>query len=176
MPLRDNPQGGAARRAAFCGMLGALALALSALEGALPPLPALPPGAKLGLSNLATMYAAGALGLGPALLLALTKALFAGMTRGAVAFAMSLSGGALSTLAMWILLRPRRRPFGFLGLGVCGALAHNAGQLCTAVFLAGPAAAGYAPWLLLFGVPSGILTGLLLRALYPLLEKLRTRP
>ena len=49
-----------AGRVAFTGLLAALAIALSFLEGLLPPLPMMPPGAKLGLSNLATMYAAAA--------------------------------------------------------------------------------------------------------------------
>ena len=41
-------------RVAFTALLAALALALSFLEGLLPPLPMMPPGAKLGLSNIAT--------------------------------------------------------------------------------------------------------------------------
>ena len=46
-------------RVALTGLLAALALALSFLEGLLQPLPMMPPGAKLGLSNIASMYAAG---------------------------------------------------------------------------------------------------------------------
>ena len=37
-----------AGRVAFTGLLAALAIALSFLEGLLPPLPMMPPGAKLG--------------------------------------------------------------------------------------------------------------------------------
>ena len=70
---------------ALTGLLAALALALSFLEGLLPPLPFLPPGAKLGLSNIVTMYAAGTLGLPYAVFLALLKGGFALLTRGAVA-------------------------------------------------------------------------------------------
>ena len=57
-------------RVAFTGLLAALALALAFLEGLLPPLPAMPPGAKLGLSNIVTMYAAGSQGLPSAIFLA----------------------------------------------------------------------------------------------------------
>ena len=89
------------QRIAFNGLLGTLALVLSAWEGMLPPIPVLPPGAKLGLSNLVTMYAAGTVGLGPALCIAILKGLFAGITRGFVAMLMSLSGGVASTLVMW---------------------------------------------------------------------------
>ena len=46
-------------------------------ENLIPPLPMMPPGAKLGLSNLATMYAADSLGLPSALFLAVFKGVFA---------------------------------------------------------------------------------------------------
>ena len=71
----------------------ALAIVLSALENLIPPLPMMPPGAKLGLSNIVTMFAAGTFGLIPALAIALLKALFAGATRGVTALLMSLAGG-----------------------------------------------------------------------------------
>ena len=158
---------------AFNGLLGALALCLSAFEGMLPPVPVLPPGAKLGLSNLVTMYAAGAVGLGPALCIAVLKGLFAGMMRGVTALMMSLAGGMLSTLVMWLLLRLKSHPFGMVGLGVAGALSHNAAQLCVAALLTTPAVAWYIPGLVLFGVFSGVLTGLVLRVIMPLLNKLR---
>lgn len=45
-------------RIALIGLLGALALVLGILENLLPPLPGMPPGAKAGLSNLVTMFAA----------------------------------------------------------------------------------------------------------------------
>ncbi|QEY33776.1 Gx transporter family protein [Caproiciproducens galactitolivorans] len=159
------------RSIAFNGLLTALALVLSAIELTLPPLPLLPPGAKLGLSNIVTMYATGAVGLGPALCIALIKGLFAGVTRGFTAMLMSLSGGLLSTLVMWLLLRVNGSPFGLIGLGVAGALSHNAAQLFVAFLLTTPAVLYYLPWLILFGVLSGIVTGLVLRVMMPLLNK-----
>lgn len=159
------------RRVAFIGMLGSLALVLSALEAMLPPLPMLPPGAKLGLSNLVTMYAAGAVGLLPALCIALLKGLFAGAMSGSVALLMSTAGGLSSTFVMWLLLKPQKQPFGTIGLGVAGSLTHNMAQLGIAALLTTPAVGWYAPWLLLFGVLAGILTGLVLRAVSPLLER-----
>ena len=160
------------RSVAFGGLLCALALALSAAEMLIPPLPMLPPGAKLGLSNIVTMYAAESLGLLPALAIALIKGLFSGVTRGVTAMLMSLAGGLSSTFAMWLLLRPRRRPFGFIGLGVAGALCHNAAQLFVAALLTTPAVAYYIPWLILFGILSGTLTGLLLGLISPALNRL----
>ena len=80
-------------RIALIGLLGALALVLGILENLLPPLPGMPPGAKAGLSNLVTMFAAGAIGLPAALFIAAIKGLFACLTRGVSAGLMSLCGG-----------------------------------------------------------------------------------
>lgn len=158
-------------RVALTGLLAALALALSFLEGLLPPLPMMPPGAKLGLSNIASMYAAGTLGLPSALFLAVFKGLFALMTRGGMAGIMSLSGGIFSTLVMWLLLKKARASLGVVG--VCGALAHNAAQLCAAYFLTSTSVLFYVPFLVLFGVLTGLLTGLVLKLTLKPLERLQ---
>ena len=158
-------------RVALTGLLAALALALSFLEGLLPPLPMMPPGAKLGLSNIASMYAAGTLGLPSALFLAVFKGLFALTTRGGMAGIMSLSGGIFSTLVMWLLLKKARASLGVVG--VCGALAHNAAQLCAAYFLTSTSVLFYVPFLLVFGVLTGLLTGLVLKLTLAPLERLQ---
>ena len=161
-------------RVAFTALLAALALALSFLEGLLPPLPMMPPGAKLGLSNLATMYAAGSLGLPglpSALFLAVFKGVFALVTRGGMAGLMSLSGGVISTVVMWLLLKKANASLGVVG--VCGALAHNAAQLCAAYFLTSTSVLFYVPFLVLFGVLTGLLTGLVLKLTLKPLERLQ---
>ena len=169
--MRAKPFSPAASRTALYGLLGALALVLSAAENMIPPVPVLPPGAKLGLSNLVTMFAVNALGLAPALFITLLKSLFAGLTRGVLASVMSLAGGLASTLAMWLVCRPRRQLAGAVGFGVVGAVAHNFGQFWVAFFLTTPAVVYYIPWLLLFGVLSGVLTGLVFCVTMPLLHR-----
>lgn len=160
---------GKSRKIAVCGLLGALALVLTLLEGMLPPIPGLPPGARPGLSNIVTMFAAGSLGLPYALAIALIKGVFAFLTRGVTAGLMSLSGGLMSTLAMWVVWKKTR--FSLLFTGVCGALAHNAAQLCIAVLLTGRAALFYIPAMLL-SIVCGLCTGLVLQLLLPVLQKL----
>lgn len=156
-------------RVALGGMLAALALAFSFLEGLLPPLPGMPPGARLGLSNLVTMYAAGGLGLPWGLGLALVKGGFALLTRGLAAGTMSLCGGLASTACMWLLLKKTRASLGLTG--VCGALVHNGAQLAAAVLLTSWAALGYVPALLAFSIFSGLLTGTVLKLTLPALER-----
>ncbi len=162
------------KKVAFTGVLGALALALSAMEALLPPLPVLPPGAKPGFSNLTTMYAAYSVGVAPALCVALLKGLFAGLTRGWTALLMSLAGGIASTLVMAVFLR-HSGPFGLVGVGVAGALTHNLAQLGVAAALTTPAVAAYLPWLLIFGAITGTATGFLLKLALPLLDKLGSK-
>ena len=153
-------------------LLCALALAISGLEMLIPPLPMLPPGAKPGFSNIVTMYAAGSLWIIPALGIALIKGLFAGFTRGFTAFLMSTCGGLLSTLLMGYLLHMKKRPFGLVGIGIAGAVAHNAAQLGVAALLTTSAVVAYAPFLLLFSLITGTATGLVLRAVLPALNKI----
>lgn len=157
---------------ALTGLLAALALALSFLEGLLPPLPFLPPGAKLGLSNIVTMYALTALSLPAALGITAVKAVFA-LLRGGSAFLMSAAGGLLSTLVMALCLRLFRGKMGDIGIGIAGAVAHNAGQWLMALLLIGPAVLAYAPWLLLMALATGMVTGLTLHLLLPAIGKLR---
>lgn len=161
-----------AKFVAFTGILAALAVVLSLLENLLPPVPGMPPGAKLGLSNIVSMYTAGCVGFFPAMAVALVKGLFAFLTRGITAGLMSTVGGLFSTLIVWLLKKLR---FGLLGASAAGALAHNAAQLMIACLLTSSAVLYYAPILVLLGTASGILTGLVLGVLLPPLEKLQRR-
>ena len=169
MPLPNN--GSKAKTVSLYGILGALALVLSLFEGMLfPELPFLPAGAKLGLSNIVTMFAASLSGLFGALYITALKALFAFITRGAVAGAMSLCGGLLSAFALCAALRFNGQRLSFIGIGVICAVFHNLGQLLCACVLSGAAMLGYGKYLLLFAIVSGSLTGIVLNAVMPRLE------
>lgn len=99
------------KRLALMGLLFALAMALSFLESLLPALPMLPPGIRLGLSNIVTMYALFVLGPVSGYTIAVLKSLFVLLTRGAVAAAMSASGGIASVTVMLLLsLLPGHSP------------------------------------------------------------------
>ena len=90
---------GTARRVALGGMLFALAIALSWLESCVTPLLGLMPALKLGLANIVVMYALLFLDTRSAAALVALKALFALLTRGVTAGALSACGGVLSRLA-----------------------------------------------------------------------------
>ena len=168
--MRRQPAGALA----LTGLLGAVALALSFLEGLLPPLPLLPPGAKLGLSNLATMYAAGALGLPYALFLAVFKGCFALLTRGFTAACMSTAGGLVSVTVMLVLIRLKRLDLSYTLISVCGSLGHNFGQLAMAsVIMQSGFVIYYLPIMAVSGIGMGVATGVILRVMLPYMNKLR---
>ena len=160
------------QKIALLGILGAQALALSFIENLLPAMPFLPPGVKLGLSNIVTMFTAGTMGFLPALAVTLIKSLFVLLTRGVSAFFMSFGGGLFSTVAMCLMIKFVKDKSGFVGVAVVSAVCHNIGQLAVSIVVTRTTAfIYYAPVLLLSGVVMGIITGIILKAVMPLLMK-----
>ncbi|MDR1564815.1 MAG: Gx transporter family protein [Oscillospiraceae bacterium] len=155
-------------------LLAALAIVISFIESLLPPIPAMPPGAKPGFSNVITMYAAGAMGLLPALSIAVIKSMFVLLTRGLTAALMSLAGGVLSTLAMYLYFKLFKGS-GMIGVGLAGALAHNAAQLLVAYLLTGMSILAYAPWLIIISIVTGSATGVCLKLLMPIMIKINLK-
>ena len=125
----------------------------------------------MGFSNIATMFAASSMGIVSALAITFIKALFAGITRGVTAFFMSLCGGILSTVTMYLLFKLSKKT-GYMAIGIICALVHNFGQLIVAIITAGNLSVlGYAPVLLISGTVTGAVTGTVLRAVMPALER-----
>ena len=166
-------QRSSSRFVALLGIFGALALVLSFLENTLlPDLPLLPPGAKLGLSNVVTTLTGALLGAPAAFAVTVLKALFAFITRGATAGLMSFSGGLLSTVGLVLLLRLQGQYLSFLGISVLCAALHNLGQLLCACALTGTfSMLNYGKYLLLFSMIAGTLTGVMLNLLMPKLMR-----
>ena len=145
-------------------LLSALSISISFLESLIPPLPFFPPGAKLGLANIIIMFTAYRFSFFEAMLIAIIKSLFVLITRGFSAFILSLAGTILSALITSVLLRLKiKKQIPFIIIGLIGGIAHNIGQCFAAYFYIGKNILYYAPLLLVFGVATGILTGILLQ-------------
>ena len=160
------------KKVALLGIFGALALVLSFLESILiPEIPFLPPGAKIGLSNVVTMLTASFYGFAPAMYITLLKGLFALITRGATAALMSLSGGIISTVGLCLMIKYEGRAFSFFGIGIVCAVLHNSGQLAAACVITGTAMLiNYGKYLLVFAILTGSVTGLVLNVIMPRLK------
>ncbi len=160
-----------AEKVALGGLLFALAIALSMMESAVSPLLGLMPGVKLGLANIVVMYALLFIGKGQAFTLAVLKAFFSFLFFGATAGFLSLLGGIFSLL---IMIAVRRLGATLFIMSVCGALAHNVGQLLGAsLILSSALALNYMPVLLISGLIMGSATAASVRILLPALQKTR---
>lgn len=147
-------------------MVSAVALVLSYIEMSLPDMPFVLPGMKLGLSNIATLFALSALSFPSAFVVVLVKAVFALLMRGFTSFMMSLCGGVLSLFAMYLLMRLQR--VGFVGVGVGGAFCHNLGQILVAFVFTDSTVFAYFSVLGLASIITGTVTAL---AVYIILPK-----
>lgn len=164
---------GKTQQMVLAAMIFATALVLAIIENLLPPLPIAVPGVKFGLSNIAVMYALFFLGSKQAYAIAILKALFVFITRGAIAGALSLSGGILSITIMLILLFVFRDRITYLIISIFGAVFHNIGQFFVIILLyTGVNIWPYFPVLLVSGVIAGMVTSTLLRFILPALLRL----
>ena len=150
-------------------MLTAVAMILSYVEGLLPSIGV--PGVKMGLANIAVVFALYKLGWREAVLVSLVRVvLMALLFSGVAAMLYSLAGAAVS-LALMGLLR-RSGLFSAVGVSVAGGVGHNAGQVLMAMWMLDTGELiYYLPVLAVSGVISGVLIGLCGGALVKRLEK-----
>lgn len=139
----------------------AYALVMSAVER-LIPFEFVVPGVKLGLANVVVLTSLYLFRFGDTLKIVLFKCIISGLLFGSVfTFVYSLAGSLLSFLVMYALIRLTKGRFSALGISVCGAVAHNVGQLLAAsAFLANAGIFAYLPVLLVSGVITGVLVGI----------------
>ncbi|HHU72105.1 MAG TPA: Gx transporter family protein [Clostridiales bacterium] len=144
---------------AIYGLLVALAFILSYIEY-LIPFP-LMPGIKLGLANLVVITAMYGLGYKESLVLSIIRILLVGFTFGNLSTMLySLAGGMLSWIMMAITKKSKW--FSLVGVSVIGGVFHNIGQIIVAILIvSNPLIVTYLPLLLVTGVVTGALIGLL---------------
>lgn len=149
-----------ARQLALTALLTALALALSYTERLIPLGLVIPlPGVKLGLANIVTLFALYALGRGPAFAILTVRCLLSSLFGGGLsAFFFSITGGLLAMAVMALLADSRH--LSIFGVSICGAAAHNVGQIAAAALvLKSGMVVAYLPPLLLVGIATGFITG-----------------
>ena len=137
----------------------AVAMILSYIESLIPAFVAVP-GVKMGLSNIATVFALYALGWQYAICVSVVRVFLSALLFGNfVSLIYSLSGAALA-LALMILLKKLDR-FSSVGVSVAGGVGHNAGQIIAACIVMENAAISlYIIPLIISGTISGIVIGL----------------
>lgn len=135
-----------------------LALILSFIESQIPAFVAVP-GVKLGLANIAVVFALYKLGEGEAAIISAIRVILLAILFGSfTSFLFSLSGATVSFILMLAL--KRLTPLGKVGVSVIGGVSHNLAQIGVAcLILETNLLVYYLPFLLISGTVAGIVIG-----------------
>lgn len=145
------------KKIAYIGLLCSLAVLLGYIESLFPPVIPIA-GFKIGLANVAVMFALCKFGARDAFFVMLVKVLvvclwFSGLN----ALIFSLSGGVMSLVAM---CAAKKIGMSGVGVGMCGGVLHNVAQLAAAaVVMRGARVLYLAPPLIILGLAAGLFVG-----------------
>lgn len=164
------------KKAAYCAILTALAMIFGYVE-ALIPFGFGIPGVKLGLANLVIVLALYILPAYQAFVIQLMRIVLVSFLFGNLSMLLySLAGGMLSFLVMFLLKRgnmKRGDGFSITGVSIAGGVSHNIGQLIVAALVVqNLKIAFYFPALMIAGLVTGCLIGMLAYRIKPVLDKI----
>lgn len=159
------------KRMVTLSALIAVAMILSYVESMIPAFVSVP-GVKMGLSNIATVFALYFLGWPYAICVSLVRVCLSALLFGnVVGLIYSLSGAALALIVM-ILLK-NFDLFSNVGVSVAGGICHNAGQIIAAcIVMKTSAISVYFIPLVISGTVSGVLIGVVSGMLVERLKKI----
>ena len=160
------------RKVTRLSMFLALAVVLNIVENVIPIFQGVVPGVKLGLTNIVILFVLYKYGFREALSLSITRVILVGVLNTglfSVAFFLSLSGALFSIIMMGLVKKLTK--LSIVGVSVIGSLFHSLGQIIVvAIILYSVTAFNYLPILILFSIPTGILTGVLCKELLKYFE------
>ncbi len=157
---------------ALSGLMLSLTIVLSIAESFFPTFPFLPPGVKIGLSNIIIMYSIFFTKKSYAFFLAIFKSLFVFLTRGATACLLSFGGGIFSILIIIFFIFVFKEKISYITLSILGAVFHNLGQIIIlGIITNNKYIFGYFPILIISGIIMGTITGILLKTIMPVFKK-----
>ena len=144
---------------ATSALMIALAMILSFVESQIPSFFPIP-GIKLGLANIAVIFALYRLSIKDAIVVSLIRVVVVSTLFGtSLTLAYSLSGAVLSLLIMVLLKKSDR--FSIVGVSVAGGISHNIGQIIMAIILMHNSVISYyLPFLIISGIVTGVVIGL----------------
>lgn len=148
------------KKVSVIGLFTAMALLLSCIENLLPFRTGIP-GIKLGIANLIIVIAFYFLPSREVLSISLLRVFFLSVFSGSPFTAVfSFTGAIASFFAMYISYR--RNSFSPVGISILGGVTHNLAQLLiSALLLNTPAFLWYSPVLLISGIITGLINGLI---------------
>lgn len=148
------------KKVTVMGLALALAMILSFVESQIPAFVAIP-GVKMGLANIAVVFALYKLGWKEATLISLLRVVLVSLLFGNFASLSYSFAGAVLSLAGMIGLK-KTGLFSEIAVSVVGGVLHNVGQIAMAcLLLQTDVIRYYLPFLVLSGVLAGVVIGLL---------------
>lgn len=161
------------RRITRMGMLTALSLILSYLEMLLPSFIPIP-GIKLGLANIALVFALYTLPLSDSLFISLLRVFISSLLFGNIlSLLYSLSGALISLLIMALL---KKLGMNVVAVSTIGGVFHNTAQLGVAIIIVkSKALIYYLPFLVLSGAVTGYLIGTVTSSLLKRMDEEKER-
>lgn len=153
-----------ARKISVISLFSAFAILLSYVETFIPSIGV--PGAKLGLANIAVVLALYLLNAESAIIVDVVRIVIVGLLFGnlfSITFALA---GAFVSLTVMIIIK---KVFGFsiITTSIFGGFFHNVGQIIVAMILVDNySIVYYMPILMIVGIITGLVIGLLAKVLY----------
>ncbi len=147
------------KRISYIGVLTSMALILSYFERMLPP-PVPIAGVKFGLANIIILIALYILSSSDAFIIMLMKVFIVSVLfTGATGLLFGFLGGTLSFIFMYLFKKSNL--FSIVGVSMIGGVMFNVGQMIASYLLmVNISLFYYLPVLLIFGLASGFLTGI----------------
>ncbi len=160
------------KRIAYCAMLTALAMIFGYVE-ALFPFSFGIPGMKLGLANLVIVTALYLLPAYQVFCIQVARIVLISFLFGNMSMMLySIAGGVLSFFVMYVL--KYRTGYSIIGVSVAGGVSHNIGQLLVAcIVVENSKVILYLPILLIAGVVTGALIGIVAQRIRSTVKKVR---
>lgn len=147
-------------------MLLALSIVLNLIESVIPLFNGMIPGLRLGLANTVVLVVLYVYSFKEAIYLSLLRVLLVGILRTglfSIPFFFSLGGALLSVITMCLV---KNTKLSIVGVSVIGSIFHSIGQIIIAfIILGNNLMFYYLPLLLIFSIPTGIITGLISKEL-----------
>lgn len=144
-------------------MLISLSVVISIIESYIPIFNNIIPGLRLGLSNVIILYVLYNYSFKESIYVSLVRVLLVGLLRTglfSITFFFSLSGAILSIISMYIVKKIKL--LSIIGVSIVGSITHSIGQILIAILiLKNNTIIYYLPYLLIFSIPTGILTGII---------------
>lgn len=141
----------------YIALFTVFAVVLSIIENFIP-LSISIPGLRIGLANIAVLAVLYLYSFKYGLFIILIKNILVFLQFGnIIAFLMSMSGGILSVIFMYIFKRYLNKFFSIYGVSAIGAFFHNFGQiLCASIILSNKIIFAYLPILVIIGTFASI--------------------